>query len=94
MSTFPRQRFPAHATGETRPQRLLLSRAFLWKPMFAQCFGAAIGVAALVAIADGSHARSGMAAVGGDRTAMLAAALAGLGGTLIAWFGAPSRKTT
>lgn len=53
--------------------------------------GAAIGVVVLVAIADGTHARAGTATVGGDRTAMLVAALAGLGGTLVAWFGAPPR---
>lgn len=49
--------------------------------------GAAIGVAALVAVADGASARSGVATVSGDRTAMLVAALVGLGGTLVAWFG-------
>jgi EmrB/QacA subfamily drug resistance transporter len=50
--------------------------------------GAAIGVAVLVAIAEGRHARAGTATVGGDRTAMLVAALAGLAGVLVAWFGA------
>jgi EmrB/QacA subfamily drug resistance transporter len=49
--------------------------------------GAAIGVAVLVAIAEGSHASAGTATVGGDRAAMLAAALAGLCGTAVAWFG-------
>ena len=49
--------------------------------------GAAIGVAALVAIAEGANARTGIATVGGDRTALLVAAL-GLSGTLVAWFGA------
>lgn len=53
--------------------------------------GAAIGVAALVAIAEGTHARAGLATVGGDRIAMLVAALAGLVGTLVAWFGARPR---
>jgi EmrB/QacA subfamily drug resistance transporter len=53
--------------------------------------GAAIGVAVLVAIAEGSHAHAGTATVGGDRTAMLVAALAGLAGTLVAWFGAVGR---
>jgi hypothetical protein len=53
--------------------------------------GAAIGVAVLVAIAEGSHARAGTATVAGDRTAMLIAALAGLGGALVAWFGAVGR---
>jgi MFS family permease len=54
--------------------------------------GAAVGVAALVAIAEGAHARAGIATISGDRTAMLVAALAGLAGTLVAWFGVrPSR---
>lgn len=53
--------------------------------------GAAIGVAALVAIAEGTHARAGLATGGGDRIAMLVAALAGLVGTLVAWFGARPR---
>jgi predicted MFS family arabinose efflux permease len=53
--------------------------------------GAAIGVAALVAIAEGSHASAGTATVGGDRTAMFAVALAGLCGTLVAWFGTRPR---
>jgi EmrB/QacA subfamily drug resistance transporter len=50
--------------------------------------GAAVGVAALVAIAEGAHARAGLATVGGDSTAMVVAALVGLGGTAVAWFGA------
>jgi EmrB/QacA subfamily drug resistance transporter len=50
--------------------------------------GAAIGVAALVAVAEGSHARAGTATVGGDRTAMVVAAMVGLTATLVAWFGA------
>ena len=50
--------------------------------------GAAIGVAALVAIAEGANARTGIATVGGDRIALLVAALVGLSGTLVAWFGA------
>jgi hypothetical protein len=45
-------------------------------------------VAALVAIAEGAHARAGLATIGGDRTAMVVAALVGLGGTVVAWFGA------
>jgi EmrB/QacA subfamily drug resistance transporter len=49
--------------------------------------GAAIGVAVLVAIAEGSHAQAGIATVSGDRTAMLLAALMGLGATAVAWFG-------
>jgi predicted MFS family arabinose efflux permease len=53
--------------------------------------GAAVGVAALVAIAEGAHARAGIATVGGDRTAMVVAALVGLGGTVVAWFGARPR---
>lgn len=50
--------------------------------------GAAVGVAALVAIAEGANARTGSATIGGDRTALLVAALVGLSGTLVAWFGA------
>jgi predicted MFS family arabinose efflux permease len=50
--------------------------------------GAAVGVAVLVAIAEGAHTRAGIANVGGDRTAMVVAALVGLGGTVVAWFGA------
>jgi hypothetical protein len=50
--------------------------------------GAAVGVAALVAIAEGTHARAGIATIAGDRTAMLVAALVALGGTVVAWFGA------
>ncbi|HEY5267096.1 MAG TPA: MFS transporter [Acidimicrobiales bacterium] len=49
--------------------------------------GAAMGVAVLVAIAEGSHAASGTSTLGGDRTAMLVAGLIGLGGTVVAWFG-------
>jgi predicted MFS family arabinose efflux permease len=50
--------------------------------------GAAVGVAALVAIAEGSNARSGFATVGGDRAALFVAALVGFSGTLVALFGA------
>jgi EmrB/QacA subfamily drug resistance transporter len=50
--------------------------------------GAAVGVATLVAIAEGTHARAGLATIGGARTAMLVAALVGLSGTVVAWFGA------
>jgi hypothetical protein len=50
--------------------------------------GAAIGVATLVAIAEGANARSGIASVGGDRTALFVAALVAFGGTVVAWFGA------
>jgi predicted MFS family arabinose efflux permease len=53
--------------------------------------GAAVGVAALIAIADGANAHAGIATVNGDRTAMLAAALLGFGGTLVAWHGARPR---
>jgi uncharacterized RmlC-like cupin family protein len=53
--------------------------------------GAAVGVAALVAIAEGAHARAGIATVSGDRTAMLVTALVALGGTVVAWFGASTR---
>jgi predicted MFS family arabinose efflux permease len=55
--------------------------------------GAAVGVAALVAIAEGSRAREGIASVSGDRTAMLVAALVGLGGAVVAWFGARPTPT-
>jgi EmrB/QacA subfamily drug resistance transporter len=50
--------------------------------------GAAVGVAVLVAIAEGSHAHSGVATVGGDRTALLVAGLVALGGAAVAAFGA------
>jgi predicted MFS family arabinose efflux permease len=53
--------------------------------------GAAIGVAALVAIAEGTHARAGIATVSGDRSAMLVAALVGLSACLVAWFGTRRR---
>jgi EmrB/QacA subfamily drug resistance transporter len=53
--------------------------------------GAAVGVAALVAIAEGTHASTGIATIGGDRAAMLVAALVGFSGTLVAWFGARPR---
>jgi EmrB/QacA subfamily drug resistance transporter len=53
--------------------------------------GAAVGVAVLVAIAEGAHARVGIATVSGDRTALLVAALVGLIGTVVAWFGARPR---
>ena len=50
--------------------------------------GAAVGVAALVAIAEGAHAQAGIATISGDRTAMLVAALLGLSASVVAWFGA------
>jgi predicted MFS family arabinose efflux permease len=50
--------------------------------------GAAVGVAALVAIAEGANARTGIATVSGDRTALLVAALVGFSGTVVAFFGA------
>jgi EmrB/QacA subfamily drug resistance transporter len=53
--------------------------------------GAAVGVAVLVALADGSHARLGISTVNGDRTAMLAAALIAFTGTLVAWVGTRPR---
>lgn len=56
--------------------------------------GAAVGVALLVAVAEGANARAGVATVGGDRTALLVAAFMGFGGTLIAWFGARTDPTT
>ncbi len=49
--------------------------------------GAAIGVAALVAVAEGAHASSGTSTVGGDRLAMFVAAFVGFGGILVAWIG-------
>ena len=48
--------------------------------------GAALGVALLVAIADGSHARAGISTINGDRAAMLAAAAIAFTGTFVAWF--------
>ncbi len=55
--------------------------------------GAAMGVAVLVAVAEGAHASSDTSTVGGDRAAMLVAALLGLSGTVVAWLGARSSKT-
>jgi EmrB/QacA subfamily drug resistance transporter len=49
--------------------------------------GAAVGVATLVAIAEGTRARAGLATIGGERTAMLVAAMAGFVGIVVAWFG-------
>jgi predicted MFS family arabinose efflux permease len=49
--------------------------------------GAAIGVALLVAIADGADAHSGVATIAGDRRAMLVAAAIALVGTVVAWIG-------
>ena len=49
--------------------------------------------AVLVAVAEGAHASSGTSTVGGDRAAMLVAALLGLSGTVVAWLGARSSKT-
>ena len=57
-----------------------------------ECFGAAVGVAVLVAIAEGAHARSGVSTVSGDRAAMVVAAFLGLSGTLVAWFVPRSEK--
>ncbi len=56
--------------------------------------GAAIGVAVLIAIAEGPHARAGLARVSGDRAAMLAAALAGFCATAVAWLGTRPRPRT
>ncbi|HEY5023610.1 MAG TPA: hypothetical protein VII76_01425 [Acidimicrobiales bacterium] len=53
--------------------------------------GAALGVAFLVAIADGSHASTGTSTINGDRTAMLAAAAVALTGTVVAWLGTRPR---
>jgi hypothetical protein len=52
--------------------------------------GAAVGVAALLAVAEGGHANTGSTTITGDRTAMLVAALVGLVAALVAWFGTPS----
>lgn len=49
--------------------------------------GAAVGVATLVAIAEGANAHTGIATVSGDRTALLVASLVAFGGTFVAWFG-------
>jgi EmrB/QacA subfamily drug resistance transporter len=54
--------------------------------------GAAVGVAVLVAIAEGAHARSGVSTVSGDRAAMVVAAFLGLSGTFVAWFVPRSEK--
>lgn len=53
--------------------------------------GAALGVALLVAIADGADASRGIATIAGDRRAMFAAAVVGLVGTGAAWFGTRHR---
>ncbi|HWE65680.1 MAG TPA: MFS transporter [Acidimicrobiales bacterium] len=55
--------------------------------------GAAVGVAVLMAIAEGSRARAGVATVGGDRAALLVAGLVALGGAFVAGFGARPRPT-
>jgi EmrB/QacA subfamily drug resistance transporter len=54
--------------------------------------GAAVGVAVLVAIAEGAHARSGVSTISGDRAAMVVAAGIGLSGMLVAWFGPRSER--
>lgn len=58
--------------------------------------GAALGVAVLVAVAEGAHATSRSSTVTGDRSAMLVAALIAMTGTLVALFGArsPALSTT
>jgi EmrB/QacA subfamily drug resistance transporter len=55
--------------------------------------GAAVGVALLVAIAEGSHARAGVATVGGDRTALLVTGLVALGGAAVAVFGTRPQRS-
>jgi EmrB/QacA subfamily drug resistance transporter len=52
--------------------------------------GAALGVALLVAVAEGAHATTGTTTIVGDRMAMLITAFIGLSGTVIAWFGTRS----
>jgi hypothetical protein len=47
----------------------------------------------LVAVAEGSHASSGVSTVGGDRVAMLVASLIGFSAAIVAWFGSPSSTT-
>jgi predicted MFS family arabinose efflux permease len=54
--------------------------------------GAAVGVAVLVAIAEGAHARAGVATVGGDRTALLVAGLVALGGAFVAGYGTRPKR--
>jgi len=49
--------------------------------------GATIGVAILLATADGAHARQGISTVSGDRIAVLVAAGVGFAGTLAACLG-------
>jgi EmrB/QacA subfamily drug resistance transporter len=56
--------------------------------------GAALGVAVLVAVAEGAHATSTSSTVSGDRSAMLVAAAIALSGTLVAWCGAGSPAAT
>ena len=55
--------------------------------------GAAVGVALLVAIADGANNSNGIATSTGDHTAMLAAAVTAFAGALVAWFGTSSRHS-
>lgn len=52
--------------------------------------GAALGVAVLIALAEGAHAASGASTVHGDRLAMAVAAGIALSGTLVAMSGAKS----
>ena len=54
--------------------------------------GAAIGVALLVAVADGSHARGGVSTVSGDRSALYVASFIALLATVVAWLAARSQK--
>jgi EmrB/QacA subfamily drug resistance transporter len=56
--------------------------------------GAALGVAVLVAVAEGAHANSSSSTVQGDRNAMLVAAIIALSGTLVALFGPGSPSTS
>jgi EmrB/QacA subfamily drug resistance transporter len=49
--------------------------------------GAAIGVAFFVAIANGAGTPTGIAPISGDRSAMFAAAITALAGSVVAWFG-------
>jgi EmrB/QacA subfamily drug resistance transporter len=54
--------------------------------------GAALGVALMVAVADGSHARSGVSTVSGDRSALYVASFIALLATLVAWRAARSQR--
>lgn len=56
--------------------------------------GAALGVALLVAVADGAHARIGVSTIDGDRAAMSVAAAIAFAGTVVAGLGTRRQKPT